>query len=179
MTDNELAALLRAQLLAGLTRQGYPDLEVIANYQPTTQGRPTDAAVLFHPIQDYRYGWQGRKMAYNAGNDVFDTTESQIIESGFQVYALAPQDPTNLSLPTAKDLVNLAAMICNSERFMNAMRAGGAGLQRVTQIRSPFFVNGQGNFEASPSFDVIMSHTRTITETTPVIAELEQTVNQV
>lgn len=179
MTDNELAALLRAQLLAGLTRQGYPDIIVQPNNQPTTQGRPSDATVMYQPIQDYRYGWQGRKMSYNAGNDVFNTTESQIIESGFQIFALVPYKEVNPYTFTAKDLVNLCAMICNSERFMNDMRAGGAGLQRVTQIRSPFFVNDQGNFEASPSFDVIMSHTRTITETTPVIAELEQTVNQV
>lgn len=172
MTDNQLAILIRAQLLAGLTRQGYSTLPVIAAYQPTTEGRVTEATIYFFPLPDNRYGWQHRKRTVDIDAGTITTTEGQWIESGFQFYALAPQDPTNLTLPTAKDLVNLAAMICNSEPFIQGMRAGGAGVQRVTQIRNPFFVNDQGQFESSPSFDIIISHKRSISEVTPVTLDV-------
>ena len=172
MTDNQLAILLREQLLLGFIRQGYTTLPVIENYQPTTQGRVTEAAVYFHALPEQRYGWQHRKRKFNLEENKITTTESQWMLSRFQVYALAPQDPTDLTLPTAKDLCNLAAMICNSELFVDALIKAGAGVHRITQVRNPYFVNDQGQFEASPSFDVIISHKRSISDVTPVTEEL-------
>ena len=179
MTDNALAILFRAQLRAGLSRAGYAALPVVASYQPTTQGRVNGPAIYFHPISDTRYGWQWRKRKYNPLTGRIDTTEAQIIESAFQVYALAEQDPSNLELPTAKDFTNIAAMICNSENFMQSMRANGAGILRVTQIRSPFFVNDEGQFEASPSFDITISHPRQLQEVTPVAADVTHFIHRV
>lgn len=179
MTDNELGILLRAQLLAGLTRQNQSSLPVIGAYQPTTEGRESQAAIYFYPLADVRYGWQGRRREVDLQAGTITTTEQQLIESSFQVYALAPQDPTNLSLPTAKDLVNLAALICNSYPFVVGMRAGGAGIQRITQVRSPYFVNDRGQFEASPSFDITISHQRQIQEVTPVTEEVTHSIYRV
>lgn len=177
MTDNQLAILFRAQLLAGMARHGYATLPVIASYQPTTEGRATKAALYFFPLLERRYGWQGRKRL--VGQETITTTETQIIESAFQVFALAPQDPTNLSLPTAKDLVNSAAMVCNSQVFSQAMNRQGVGVQRITQVRNPFFVNDQGQFEPSPSFDVTLSHKRQISEVTPVAKDVTLSIHRV
>ena len=177
MTDNQLAILFRAQLLAGMARHGYATLPVTASYQPTTEGRATEAALYFFPLTERRYGWQGRKRL--VGEETITTTETQIIESAFQVFALAPQDPTNLSLPTAKDLVNIAAMACNSQVFSQAMNRQGVGVQRITQVRNPFFVNDQGQFEPSPSFDVTLSHKRQISEVTPVAKDVTLSIHRV
>lgn len=179
MTDAELDILLRTQLLAGLSRQAMPLVEVVASNQPTTQGRTSTATVYFSPLTDSRYGWQGRSRQYDQQAGTITTTESQIIQSSFQLFALAPQDPEDLSLPTAKDLLNLAAMICNSQPFVIGMRSGGAGIQRVTQIRSPYFVNDQGQFEASPSFDITISHKRQIQEVTPVAEDATLSIHRV
>lgn len=179
MNDNNLAILVRAQLIAGLARHGYPKLPVVANYQPTTEGRLTEAAIYFHPLADARYGWQHRTRKYNPLEGRITTTEGQWVTSSFQIYALAPQDPTNLTLPTAKDLVNLAALICNGEKFIIGMRNAGVGVQRVTQIRNPFFVNDRGEFESSPSFDIIISHKRSIEEITPVAEEVTNNIYRV
>lgn len=168
MTDNQLAILIRTQLLAGLARHGLSSVPVIASYQPTTEGAAISAAVYFFALPESRYGWQHRKRVYDDVENTITTTESQWIESGFQFFALAPQNPADTTLPTAKDILNTAALVCNSEPFVQGMRAGGAGVQRVTQIRNPYFVNDSGQFEASPSFDIIISHKRSITEITPV-----------
>ncbi len=135
--------------------------------------------IYFFPISDRRYGWQYRKNQVDLEEGTITTTEGQYMESGFQFMALAPQDTDDLSLPTPKDLLNTAALICNSMPFIQGMRSGGAGVQRVTQVRNPFFVNDRGQFEASPSFDVIISHKRSIEEVTPVAVGVEHDIYRV
>ena len=179
MTDNQLAILFRGQLLSGLARHGFSKVPVVEAYQPTTQGRTTTATVYFFALPERRYGWQGRTRRVDLEKCEITTTESQWIESGFQVYALAPQDPGNLSIPTAKDLVNVAAMVCNSYVFIQAVHKGGFGVQRVTQVRDPYFVNDQGQFESSPSFDIIVTHKRQIQEVTPVAKEVTLSIHRV
>lgn len=179
MNDVQLMTLLRAQLIAGLTRHGQSSVPVIGSYQPTSQGRQSTPAIYFYRVQDYRYGWQSRKRVYDQPNNLITSTESQWMESTFQIYALAEYDPKNLALPNANDLTNLAAMICNSDSFVSGMRAGGAGVQRVTTIRNPFFVNDQGQFEPNPSFDITISHKREIVEQIPVAEEVDLTIYRV
>lgn len=176
MTDNALAILIRSTLLQLLASQGITDMRVLAAYQPTGQGRE-GRAIYFFPITDTRYGWQQRKDIYDDATGGQVHIETQLIESQFQVQGLAPTDPANIEAMTAKDITNLAAMLISSQPFIQALSAQGVGLQRITAIRSPFFVNDQGQFEASPSFDFTVSHKRSITQITPSIesVELDQT----
>lgn len=178
MTDNELGILLRDQVLAGLARQG-TSLPVVMAYQSQTEGRVNGAAAYYFPLADKRYGWQGRTRRFDISTQELLTTERQQMESTFQFYALAPQDPSNLALPTPKDLVNLLAMICNSQLFVQGMRLGGAGVQRITPVRAPFFVNDRSQFEASPSFDITISHLRQITDVTPVTVEVTRSIHSI
>lgn len=172
MTKNELGIALRSNILAGLIKHGLSTVQVIENYQPTQQGRVSSPVIYFHALPEYRYGWQHRKRKYDDVENKITTTETQWIESSYQIYALAPENPLNLNLPTAVDLVSAAAMVCNSETFAVAMRKAGAGVQRITQIRNPYFVNDRGQFEASPSFDITLSHKRSFTEITPVAEDV-------
>lgn len=169
MTDNDLATLLRATLLTRLAAAGLGSVLVVAANQPTTQGRTDSATLYFFPVTDARYGWQHRKGEYNNGTDEFDYTESQWVESTFQVFALAPQDPANLALPTPKDILHTAALVMNGQKFIQALRGAGVGMQRIGPLRNPFFTNDRQQFEASPSFDFTVSHKRTIIDTDPVV----------
>jgi len=179
MTDDQLSILLRAQIGYGLVRHGFPTVLVARAYQPTTQGRTDQATVYFFPVSDARYGWQHRTRAVDIDAGTITTTEAQWIESMVQVFALVPQNPRASIQVSAKDLVNTTAMICNSEPFVSGMRVGGAGIQRVTAIRSPFFTNDRAQFEESPSFDITISHKREITEITPVSTEVTHRIFRV
>lgn len=173
MTDNALVTLIRAALLTQLATQGQAGTLVLGSYQPTAQGRESGPAVYFFCPTDERYGWQGRTGVYNSGANAYDYTERQWHNTTFQLGALAPQDPANLTLPTPKDIVALCAMIVNGSAFRAALRAQAVGVQRVTTIRQPYFVNDREQFEASPSFDFTVSHRRTIIQQAPAVESVE------
>lgn len=177
MTDKELLILIRAQLLAGLVRQGDTTTQVIASFQPRHQGRADGPALYIYKLMDHRYGWQHRTQVYDAIEGDITVTEKQYMETSFQVTALYPQDPAVTTGSTASDLASLAAMIVGSMTFCEAMKAQGVGIQRVMDVRNPFFENDRGQFEASPSFDFTVSHKRIIVDTAHAVdaAELNQT----
>lgn len=179
MTDNELGILLRAQLLAGLARHGLSSVDVLANYQPTTQGRPGEPTIFFFPVSDNRYGWQHRRDQFLPLEDRTVTEERQWVESSFQVMALSEADPADMMKPTAKDLLNMAAMVIGSANFVQAIRAEGVGVQRVTALRNPYFVNDQGQFEASPSFDFTVTHMRAIIEQARTAESVEVAIHRI
>lgn len=172
MTDNDLLILIRATLLPLMAQQGLEAFPVLAAFQPTTQGRVPDG-VYIHAISDNRYGWQERTDQYDVLTGDQTHTEAQWHESMFQVQGFAQRDPDNLALPTAKDLTDTIAMLMQSQQFRQKLSKEGVGVQRITQVRAPYFVNDQGNFEQNPSFDVTFSHKRVITQTTPSITDLE------
>lgn len=177
MNDNALGILIRQTLLAQLAVQGYPAVRVLSNYQPTSQGRETGPVIYFFPILDNAYGWQSRSGIYDADVGEVVYTETQRYETAYQMMSLAPSDPADLSLPTAKDLLSVARQIVASQLFVNALTENKVGLQRPTQIRTPFFVNDQQQFEASPSFDFTVSRERSIIQQVPAFesTELNQT----
>ncbi|XAI95258.1 hypothetical protein [Leptolyngbya phage Lbo-JY16] len=172
MTDSELASLIRQSLLAVMEGQSIDGFPVIGAFQPTTQGRVPDG-IYFNPFNDNRYGWQYRTDTYDELSGDQTHTESQWHESTFQVQGFARQNPADLTLPTAKDLTDTVAMLMQSQPFRQLLRDQGVGIQRVTQVRAPFFVNDNGNFEQNPSFDITFSHLRTLEQVTPSITKTE------
>lgn len=172
MNDLALLAVIRATLLAGLTRAGQSTTLVIQLDQPTLQGRPSGPALLIQKIPgDKRYGWLKRE-------DVPDPDvptqmihrEVQFYESTIQIEALGPPAPsTGAPLPTstASDLVNLAAAIVQGDAGMKQMRDAGLGVLRVTQVRNPFMKNDREQYEAVPSFDLVVTHEQVMLSTTP------------
>ncbi len=178
MTDNELASLIRQSLLTVMEGQSIDGFPVIGAFQPTTQGRVPDG-IYFHPVSDNRYGWQSRTDEYDEMSGDQTHTESQWHESTFQVQGFARQNPADLSLPTAKDLTDTVAMLMQSQPFRQLLRDEGVGIQRVTQVRAPFFVNDNGNFEQNPSFDITFSHKRVINQVTPSITDIECNIARV
>lgn len=159
MNEKALRILIVRELTLGLQRAGIA-LPVIAGNQPTTQGRE-DAGIYFFPISDAAIGWQGRSYATNT-LPLMPMTDTQTVETAFQVEALVPDEPNDLNQVTALDALHVARMVIGSLPFVEAVRADGVGVQRATNVRIPYFTNDRDQFEMSPSFDFTVSHKRAI-----------------
>lgn len=170
MNDNQLSALVRAQLLTYLPA----GTEVVASYQPTHQGRPGGMTVGFVQIGDeQRAGWPSITERYEEGTGDFLHTETQIVLTTFQGWALSPQDPKDISRPTAKDLAAQAAAYLNSAMVRKALKAQQVSIMRITGVRNPWFENDRNQFEASPSFDFQLCWHRSIVSRTPAAKSVE------
>lgn len=153
MDSKPLRAEIRRLLLLRLAEQGLTDIHVLASYQPSTQGVERDS-IYFFDIDGERVGWQAR--SYNPATRM--RKERQNAESPMQFGALVKKD----SAFTAADLLSRAAMIINSLGFIDDCQRSGIGVQMISTIRKPYFKNEKGQFEQSPSFDVVFSHHQTI-----------------
>ena len=166
MNDKALQIAIRAALLDCLTHAGITNLPVIAGNQPrVTQGREA-RAVYFWPVSDTPRGWQGRARQVNPQTMQLETVEAQYIQTQFQVNVFTPDDPTNTTSDTAKDLCNTVRMIVQSLRFIEAMSSIGVGVQIPSSVRAPFFVNDLDQYEQNPSFDFMVSRKITLTQQT-------------
>jgi hypothetical protein len=177
MTDKELFALLITTLQTGLTAQSL-SVGIQQNYQPTQEGAPSGPTIFLQKIGDHRYGFPSRVVAYSSPG-VSTLTETQLYESRFQFDALAIQDPSDTSGPTASDLLNWAAMIFQGEAAIATLAANQVGVLRVTDIRQPFFRDEKERFEASPSFDLIVRYPRVMVTSIPSTKLFAGTVDPV
>lgn len=155
MNDQQLITAIRMELLRELPGQGYDEVQVLQNYQPDNEGRVTGPVVYIHKISDPRYGWQSRVESENPLTGRIIRKESQWMRSGYQFTCMAPGYPA--------DLANTCAMLMNSRSVIESLMAQGVGIERITEIRTPYFKNDKDQFEQTPSFDVIFTHQRTIT----------------
>lgn len=174
MKDTPLRAAVRAILLNLMAAHGRSHYRVLAEYQPTAQGRD-HSAVYFFRVSDARHGWQQRKYSYPATAPQGSAVESQILLSTFQFGAYTMPDDAF----AAVDLLEFISMLINSAAFVDAARAQGIGVQRITNVRTPYFRNENDRFEPSPSFDVVFSHKSTISPQTPFLDTLAPTVHRV
>jgi hypothetical protein len=163
MLDNALIDLFATQLEAASAQAGW-NYVVLQKDQPTQEGIPTAPTIFFEKLFDHAYGWpEVTYDQYDPATNTFVQTESQWTETTFQVSALVPQDPTNLSLPTAADVVNYMKLFINSRRTIATLIGQGVSSLRVGEIRNPYFRDERHLFEANANFDVVLQHKRTIT----------------
>lgn len=176
MQDNELIRLFYPLIANGLAAAGYPGVTVIQANEPTQQGVPTNPLVTFTKISDHRYGFLSRKDVWNALSNTMVHSESQVYETTFQVNALVLQRPANTYRFTASDLVNAVAAIMQSDATRATLMASNVGVLRVQEVTNTYFKDDMDNFEASPSFDFVLTYNRGRVTTTPVIT-LPITIN--
>lgn len=169
MTDNELVKLFGPIIEAGLLQRGFTGVKLLAANQPTTQGLLTAPTVYFYKIGDHRFGFLQRTDEWNSLLNQMDHQELQNYETTFQVSALVLQTPPQLITTgyTASDLVNEVSGILQSDSARNTLAQQNVGVLRITDIRNPYFVDDRDTFEASPSFDFVLTHSRIYNTTTP------------
>jgi hypothetical protein len=166
MTDNQLIAAIISILQPPIQAQFGASMQINAKNQPTQQGVPSVGTVYIEKLFDKRYGFEGVDFDLSAlqpGMPVWTpitTTYKQLMETTIQFSALVIQDPTNISLPTASDVVNFIAMLMGTDAILAALSAAGANVERIIQVRNPYFHDDRERFEAHPSFDVVFQHER-------------------
>lgn len=180
MTDNELMALVIATLTAGVNANYVPlkPVTIKQAWQPRTGGAPSGTSILLSMGTQRRYGsirhhneWVGPigpAPGYNK------RTETQVWEASFQCNAqvLAPPQPKPLPIFTAGDVAAAASWILQGIDGRALLKAGGCGIYRITDIRSPYFKNEQNQFQQSPSFDFVLNYEETKTFVSPILSTM-------
>ncbi len=178
MTDNQLFSLLLPLLRDGLRAEGVINIAIKQQYQPTQQGLSSSPMILLHKIGDYRYGYPQRRSIWDQDAKAFIHLESVLIETTFQLNALAPQNPDQPYLPTASDLLNLVAIILQSDATRRTLQAHEIGIYRVQNLRQIYFVDDRDQFAASPSFDFTLTHSRTLKSHVPMVQTFESNLHR-
>jgi hypothetical protein len=172
MTDNELLALLVTTMMAGVAFAGWtytpPGGTVASPYpvlqkdQPTQEGIPYSPTVFFEKLFDVPFGYAKVKNTF--ANGVMTQTELQPTETTIQISSLVIQHPDDLSVPTASDVVNLMRSYLLSRVNLANWKTQGVGVLRVRRIENPYFEDDRHRNEASPSFDLVMTYKRIISQ---------------
>jgi hypothetical protein len=164
MLDNDLINLVATQLEAASAAAGWNYI-VLQKDQPTQQGIPTAPTVFFEKLFDNNHGWPMDSNAYQSGPNNFLETETQMVNTTFQISALVIQDPTNLALPTASDVANYMQQYMSARWTIAAFNLQQVGVLKVTSVRNPAFEDDKHRFEYNPNFDFVVTHSRSVSNT--------------
>lgn len=168
MLDNAQIKVFLPVVKAGFIARGQPDVGVKQNYQPDTQGMDVGAVLYFTKLFDHRYGWtQKVDNTYNEGANTYTHTERQLLETTWQFMAEYRQAADDTDGLTASDVANLGAAILQHDDGLAALAKSGLTVLRITQVRNLKVVNGEGQFEDLPSFDLVVLHEDVTVTTTP------------
>lgn len=169
MLVNQIVQFFRPVIEQGLITRGVTNVEVCARPQVIQQGVNSGPVVYFSHLFDEPYGFLKRSSRYDSDTSIEVHIELQIYLSTFQINALAPTDPTNLSAITTADLVRIVKSILESDSARVALAVNGLGIFRINTIQNPYFQNDRDEFEAAPSFDFVLSHQDVSFSAIPVV----------
>lgn len=178
MLDNALIDLLATRLEAAASAGGWKDSTgaaygVSQKQQPTQQGIPTDPQIFFEKLFDVGFGFPQVQHVYDSETDTMAEVETQLTETTFQISALVRQDPTDLSIPTASDVANFVRGFMLARATIRAWKAQGVSVLRVTTVRNDYLEDDRHQNEATPSFDLVLTHSRVINNAINFAAEMD------
>ncbi|SFN20042.1 hypothetical protein SAMN05216516_103251 [Izhakiella capsodis] len=106
--------------------------------------------------------------SYQVVDDDANHKEIQLVEKTLQVQGQVSDSDKF----TATDLIATVRMIVNSLFFVDALKKHRVGVQRASDIRTPYFLNDQGDYQQSPSFDFNVTFHREIRLNTKAVTAL-------
>jgi len=174
-TDNTLFALVADTLDAASALAGWNYLTVQRD-QPSPQGAVTAGTIYLERQFDDRYGWPAVQSTYNPPTPdtppnpqgTYTKTEKQWIEAHFQVSAMVIQNPSDLTLPTALDVVRYCAQYLNMRTIVKQLtRTSNVSVLKVGTVRNPWDKDDRDIYEATPSFDLIVQYQAQLAVTIP------------
>jgi hypothetical protein len=168
MNDNELIAAIGTQIEAATANSGWA-YEALQKDQPTQQGVPIAPTVFLQKMFDDHFGPQSSSNTYDAANRRFIAAEVQIVVTHFQISALVTQNPDDLSIPTASDVVNQVKLYLQHRETLKELRAAGIKGIQVKKVDNQPFVNDKERFEFHPTFGLEVQHERRIERTAPAV----------
>ena len=168
MRDNDLKVLLATQLDLAVSNAGW-NFPVVQKNQPHQEGTPDGPTVFFEKLFDTSYGFARMGLEYSAPDDSFTESEQQWIQTTFQISALCQEDPSDTTKPTAGDIANQMKLHMGSRFVVRAWSTLNVGVLRTTQVRGPYFEDDKLRFEQHPSFDLVITHIRTLDNSVPAV----------
>lgn len=172
MTDNQLFALVRTAVLAGLAAREMTGWKVARSFQPTQQGANTAPTVYLFKLLDKRVGSPWTHYEYNEELMRMDATDERVYLTTFQASVLMDETTDPEALTPGDAAVEVAAIL-QSDEALAALRAECVGIVRVGDVVNSYNVNDRGQFQASPSFDFVLSHKRRRESVTPHATSVE------
>ncbi len=162
MLDNELFKLIIGTMTPQLQAAGIPGVPIAQADQPTQQGITTEPAAWLHKLGDTEQGFPEKSYHFDStsGKEIY--TQKQVYKTGFQLSALATQDPSNTTQFTASDILNIMSMVLQSDVTIKAFSDVGVGILDIKDIPNPYFQDDRGRYEASPNLSFSLTHTRTL-----------------
>lgn len=160
MLEQDLFALVRAALLAELPA----GVQVLQKNNSVTVGVASGPTIYMETvIPGRRVGWLSRQERLKLDLSAFDHEELQWFETTLQISALARLVDGQ---PSASDYAQMAADILQGDAGMAIMAALRVRPLRVTDSRTVYFINDSQQYQANPSFDIVLSYVRIRTSTT-------------
>jgi hypothetical protein len=183
MRETDLFTLVRGALMDGFTARNVTPIKVLQKYQPTTVGIKSGMVAYTDIILSRRVGAPRREDRPIFPKPVAEFThrETQWWETTLQITGIHRRNPENaqeMALPSAMDIATIASDILQSDRGMNLLAVRRARPLRITEIRKVPFLNDSDQWEASPSFDIVLSYPDSHETTTPA-ATVESDVYRV
>ena len=169
MRENELFALVRSTLIADPRLAG---VAVVRRSPDLNVGMPASAALYLQAVTSRRYGFLGRREVLDPGGAAFTQVETQQWETTLQVSGTVRRTTAGDALLTAEDYCAIASDVLQSDVGRAALAAGGARPLRITDLRTVFFINDATQYEASPSFDVVLCHVQINQSAVPAVSQI-------
>lgn len=179
MTNNEIAALFRAQMLAMLAEQGHPEVDVTSSFQTNNQGRLDGPVLYFAEIGDVPYGAQKTSTTKDIGTNQIIDQSMQRWRISYQLQGFAPANITDLTVLRAADVTKLALQLLKSPPFLRMLKGNGMGIEQIGATKPNFIVNDRAQFEAGPMFDFTMSYRRSIIQKSAAITTADIAIHRV
>ncbi|WGN90782.1 hypothetical protein [Burkholderia phage vB_BglM_WTB] len=172
MNDLALIAAVTSNIETILANQGW-DFFVVQKDQPTQQGIPTKGTVFFELLFHRNYGTNATQFDFDQTQGNYVETETQVIITTFQISCLIPQDPTNTTLPTAKDVMDVVNRALGGRHGALLFREQNIATFRVTKVNPNWFEDDNHQMENHPTFDIELAHEGTTIWRTPASIGLE------
>jgi hypothetical protein len=147
--------------------------------QPRQQGTPSTPTVFFVKVTERNWGSPKRGQVWDDGRGKFVTSLLQACAATYQFMALVPQDPSNEDQPTESDVLQQFRAIMQTDEVLDAFRAQGISIERIADVRNPYFTDDRDQFEANPSFDVALTYSRNYAGTIPAVSTFDSNVSRV
>lgn len=170
-TDNDIIQIFLPIINNALVERGFENVIVQQAYQPKQQGIPTQNTVYFFKVSGRNYGYPGRFNRWDSVEAESVHTESQYQESTWQVMALVMSDVEDVDSYGAADLLLEVSSIMQSDTTLSILNDNGIGVLKINNIINPFFVDDRDNFEASPSFDFVLTYENSRDSVTPIVSQ--------
>lgn len=165
MREQALIALVRSALLA----EAPAGVAVLQKDNPVSVGASSTPTIYIEVvIPGLRYGVLGRR-DLDTETDDMTHEETQWLETTLQISTLVTLEDDE---PSASDLLQIAADILMGDKGLAAFAVQGVRPLRITTSRTVHFVNDRQQYEANPSFDIVLTRVQIRESTTPALSEI-------